>query len=81
MSTLATRVTTRELRDGLSEAIGRAMFAGDRIGVTRHGKLAAVLIGVEDLKALEAAEMADDDARRSSGAEFAASDRSPHPLA
>ncbi|HEY5435445.1 MAG TPA: type II toxin-antitoxin system prevent-host-death family antitoxin [Candidatus Limnocylindrales bacterium] len=36
------------------------MYAGERIGVTRNGKLAAVVIGVEDLEALEEFEMAQD---------------------
>ena len=36
------------------------MYAGERIGVTRNGKLAAVVISVADLEALEAFEMAQD---------------------
>lgn len=36
------------------------MYAGERIGVTRNGKLAAVVIGVADLEKLEAFEMAQD---------------------
>jgi antitoxin (DNA-binding transcriptional repressor) of toxin-antitoxin stability system len=36
------------------------MYAGERIGVTRNGRLAAVVIGVADLAALEAFEMAQD---------------------
>lgn len=36
------------------------MYAGERIGVTRNGKLAAVLVSVEDLEALEAFEEAQD---------------------
>jgi hypothetical protein len=36
------------------------MYAGERIGVTGNGKLAAVVIGVEDLEALEEFEMAQD---------------------
>ena len=53
-------VSTRELRSQLSDVLGRAMYAGERIGVTRNGKLAAVVIGVADLEALEAFEMAQD---------------------
>ncbi|MSS85457.1 type II toxin-antitoxin system Phd/YefM family antitoxin [Actinomycetaceae bacterium WB03_NA08] len=60
MDTLSAEVTTRELRSQLSEVLGRAMFAGERIGVTRNGKLAAVVVSVEDLEALEAFEMAQD---------------------
>ena len=43
-----------------NHVLGRAMYAGERIGVTRNGKLAAVVIGVEDLEALEEFEMAQD---------------------
>ena len=52
METVTNQVTTRELRGQLSDVLGRAMYAGERIGVTRHGKLAAVVIGVADLKRL-----------------------------
>ncbi|HEY4268214.1 MAG TPA: type II toxin-antitoxin system prevent-host-death family antitoxin [Galbitalea sp.] len=53
-------MTTRELREQLSEMLGRAMYAGERIGVTRNGKLAAVVVSVADLEALEAFEMSQD---------------------
>jgi prevent-host-death family protein len=54
--TMTGTVTTRELRDHLSDVLGRAMYAGERIGVTRNGKLAAVVVSVRDLEALEAFE-------------------------
>ncbi|GAB3614470.1 type II toxin-antitoxin system Phd/YefM family antitoxin [Humibacter ginsengisoli] len=60
METVTTEVSTRELRSRLSEVLGRAMYAGERIGVTRNGKLAAVVIGVADLEELEAFEMGQD---------------------
>ena len=60
MDTVTTEVSTRELRSQLSDVLGRAMYAGERIGVTRNGKLAAVLVSVADLEALEAFEMAQD---------------------
>lgn len=60
MDTVTNEVTTRELRSQLSDVLGRAMYAGERIGVTRNGKLAAVVISVEDLEALEAFELAHD---------------------
>ncbi|GAA4811747.1 hypothetical protein GCM10023353_15440 [Tomitella cavernea] len=55
--------------------LGRVMYGVERIGVTRHGKLAAVVVGVADAEALEAYEaeqdraayreaMADDDGER-----------------
>jgi len=60
METVTSEVTTRELRGQLSDVLGRAMYAGERIGVTRNGKLAAVVVSVDDLEALEAFEMAED---------------------
>ena len=53
-------VTTRELRSGLSDIVGRVMYGGERIGVSRSGKLAAVMVSVEDAAALEDYEMAQD---------------------
>jgi prevent-host-death family protein len=60
METITLELSTRELRGKLADVLGRAMYAGERIGVTRNGKLAAVVIGVADLEALEAFEMAED---------------------
>lgn len=60
MDTVTSEVSTRELRGRLADVIGRAMYGGERVGVTRNGKLAAVVIGVSDLEALEAFEMAQD---------------------
>lgn len=60
MDTVTSEVSTRELRSQLSDVLGRTMYAGERIGVTRNGKLAAVMVSVADLEALEAFEMAQD---------------------
>lgn len=60
VNTVTHEVSTRELRGQLSDVLGRAMYAGERIGVTRNGKLAAVLVSVADLEALEEFEMAQD---------------------
>jgi len=60
MDTVTTELSTRELRSRLSDVLGRAMYAGERIGVTRNGKLAAVVVSVADLEALEEFEMAQD---------------------
>ncbi|TQO19900.1 prevent-host-death family protein [Rhodoglobus vestalii] len=60
MDTVTNKISTRELRSQLSDVLGRAMYGGERIGVTRNGKLAAVVISVADLEALEAFEMAQD---------------------
>ncbi len=60
MDSVTSEVTTRELRAGLADVLGRAMYGGERIGITRNGKLAAVVVSVEDLEALEEFEMAQD---------------------
>lgn len=60
MSSLNDELSTRELRSQLADVLGRAMYGRERIGVTRNGKLAAVVVSVEDLEALEAFEMAQD---------------------
>lgn len=60
MAKVSNEVSTRELRNQLSDVLGRAMYAGERIGVTRNGKLAAVVVSVADFEALEAFEMAQD---------------------
>lgn len=60
MDSLSSEISTRELRAQLSDVLGRAMYAGERIGITRHGKLAAVVVSAADLEALEAFEMAQD---------------------
>jgi len=60
MAVVTSEVTTRELRSRLSDVLGRAMYAGERIGVTRNGKLAAVVVSVADVEALEAFEMSQD---------------------
>lgn len=59
-NTLTTELSTRELRSQLSDVLGRAIYAGERIGVTRNGKLAAVVVSVADLEALEEFEMVQD---------------------
>ena len=60
MNTLDRSVTTVALRDELADVVGRVSYAHERVGVTRHGKLAAVVISVEDLELLEALEDARD---------------------
>lgn len=60
MESLTRKVSTRELRAELSDVLGRVMYAGERIGVTCNGRLAAVVVGVADIEALEEFEMAQD---------------------
>lgn len=60
METLSREVSAAALRDEMSDVLSRVAFARERVGVTRHGKLAAVLISVEDLVLLEELEAARD---------------------
>lgn len=53
-------MSSRELRTELSDIVSRVAFGHERIGLTRHGKLAAVVIGVDDLELLERLEDAED---------------------
>ena len=45
----ADTVTTRELRDKLSEIVGRCAYGGDRFVVKRHGKPLAAIVPIEDM--------------------------------
>ena len=56
MDTVSSKVSARELREHLSEVVGRVSFGGERIGVTRNGRLTAVIMSVSDAEALEAYE-------------------------
>ncbi len=60
MDTLSRKITSRDLRENLAEVVGRVGYGAERVGVTRHGKLAAVLISAEDLELLERLEAARD---------------------
>ncbi len=48
-----TRLTITEARETLADILNRVAFQGERIVLLRHGKEAAALVSVEDLKALE----------------------------
>lgn len=52
----AISMTVAEVRENFADVLNRVAYAGDRIGVTRHGKVVAVMVPVEDLEALEAYE-------------------------
>jgi prevent-host-death family protein len=53
-------MSASELRAGISDAIGRVSYGGERIVIEKNGKPAAVLISVQDLELLEALEDARD---------------------
>jgi prevent-host-death family protein len=60
MNTIAASLSTREFRSDLASVMGRATYGHERIAVTRNGKVAAVVIGLEDLELLERLEDAAD---------------------
>lgn len=60
MQSLNREVTAAELRDAVADVVSRVAYGRERVGVTRHGKLTAVVIGVDDLVLLEELEMARD---------------------
>lgn len=60
MNSISASLSTREFRSDLAAVMGRATFGHERIAVTRNGKVAGVLIGVDDLELLEQLEDAAD---------------------
>ncbi|WP_284989499.1 type II toxin-antitoxin system Phd/YefM family antitoxin [Arthrobacter sp. efr-133-TYG-120] len=60
MEAVTREISTRGLRSHLSDVVGRVSYGGERIGVTRNGRLVAVVISVGDAEALEAYETAQD---------------------
>jgi prevent-host-death family protein len=60
MVSVSKQVGTRELRDELADVVARVSYRGERIGVTKNGRLAAVMISVDDLELLEQLEDARD---------------------
>ncbi len=58
MSTISSRVSSRELRADLLDVVGRVAYGHERVALTRNGKVAAVLISKQDLETLERLEMA-----------------------
>ena len=55
-----TGISATEARANFQELINRAEYKGERIVIHRHGKAVAAIIGLDDLRLLEAAEDAID---------------------
>ncbi|NWF58501.1 MAG: type II toxin-antitoxin system Phd/YefM family antitoxin [Fischerella sp.] len=53
-------VSATEARANFQELVNRVEYGGERIVIERHGKAAVAIIGLEDLKRLEALEDAID---------------------
>lgn len=53
MDTLSRSISSKDLRDGLADVLGGVAYRSERVGVTRHGKLTAVMISAEELELLE----------------------------
>lgn len=60
MNTITRSVPSKDLRDSLADVLGAVAYGSERVGVTRHGKLTAVVISVDDLELLEELEAARD---------------------
>ncbi|AZS39109.1 MULTISPECIES: type II toxin-antitoxin system prevent-host-death family antitoxin [Microbacterium] len=60
MNTISRNVPSKDLRDSLADVLGGVAYGSERVGVTRHGKLTAVVISVADLELLEELEAARD---------------------
>lgn len=60
MATIDVYVPAREFRIEFADLVNRVNYSHERVAVTRHGKVAAVLIGPADLALLEQLEMAQD---------------------
>ena len=60
MNTISRNVPSKDLRDNLADVLGGVAYGSERVGVTRHGKLTAVVISVDDLELLEELEAARD---------------------
>jgi prevent-host-death family protein len=55
-------ISATEARANFQEIINRAEYGGERIIIQRHGKAVVAIIGIDDLKLLEAIEDAIDSA-------------------
>ncbi|TWE11778.1 prevent-host-death family protein [Rudaeicoccus suwonensis] len=53
MSEFTSQVSVADLRTTLSDTINRAAYGHERVGITRRGKVTAVLVSVEDAIRLE----------------------------
>ncbi|MBW4591566.1 MAG: type II toxin-antitoxin system Phd/YefM family antitoxin [Brasilonema angustatum HA4187-MV1] len=53
---MADTVSATEARANFQELINRVEYKGDRIVIERHGKAVVAIVGLEDLKRLEALE-------------------------
>ena len=54
------RMSLVSFRETMADPINRVMYQGERIVLERHGKGVAVVVSMDDLKALEALEDAAD---------------------
>lgn len=60
MDTISRSLPSKDFRDRLADVLGGVAYGSERVGITRHGKLAAVMISVDDLELLEELEAARD---------------------
>lgn len=60
MAETPSSISVAELRAGMSDVLNRASYGHERIGITRRGKVQAVIIGLEDFELLEQLEDRED---------------------
>lgn len=53
MDTKRKEVAMSEAREQIAELVNRVLYSGERIAITRHGKVVCALISVGDLEELE----------------------------
>ncbi|GAA3945402.1 type II toxin-antitoxin system Phd/YefM family antitoxin [Microbacterium soli] len=51
--TVAREVSASALRDKMTSTVSTVTYGHERVGITRHGKLVAVMVPVEDVELLE----------------------------
>jgi antitoxin (DNA-binding transcriptional repressor) of toxin-antitoxin stability system len=77
-----TALTTRQVRQELSDTLNRVCYAGERIQILRRDKVVAVLVSPEDAALLEDLEdQIDIEAAREALADMKRARRKPIPLA
>lgn len=60
MGSISRNVASKDLRGGLADILGNVAYRSERVGVTRNGRLVAVIVSVDDFETLEELEAARD---------------------
>ena len=49
-------VTAKQLKEHSADVLGRVIYGGERVPVTKHGKEVAAVVSIEDARLLDALE-------------------------